>query len=96
MKGIILSSLASLIRRSEKNIKSDFIKPVTDLDHYDVYHIFNVRHPKRDALREYLLKHAADELKTNCYSSIALLIFALLFIIIAKILSKKQKESPKT
>lgn len=40
-----------------KNLKSDFIKPITDPDHYDVYHIFSIRHPKRDALKEYLLKN---------------------------------------
>lgn len=40
-----------------KNLKSDFIKPVTDSDHYDVYHIFNVRHTKRDTIKEYLLKN---------------------------------------
>ena len=31
------------------------IKPLRDPDYYDVYHIFNVRHPRRDALKEYLL-----------------------------------------
>lgn len=40
-----------------KNLKEDFIKPVVDKDYFDVYHIFNVRHPKRDQLREYLAKH---------------------------------------
>lgn len=38
-----------------KNLADDFIKPVVDEDCYDVYHIFNVRHEKRDSLREYLL-----------------------------------------
>jgi dTDP-4-amino-4,6-dideoxygalactose transaminase len=37
-------------------LKSDFIKPSLDEDYYDVYHIFNIRHPKRDELREYLRK----------------------------------------
>lgn len=40
-----------------KNLKSDFIKPIVDKDYYDVYHIFNVRHEKRDELKEYLLKN---------------------------------------
>lgn len=40
-----------------KDLKSDFVKPVTDPDHFDVYHIFCIRHPKRDALKEYLLKN---------------------------------------
>jgi dTDP-4-amino-4,6-dideoxygalactose transaminase len=33
----------------------DFIKPVFDPDYLDVFHIFAVRHTKRDALRQYLL-----------------------------------------
>lgn len=40
-----------------KNLKQDFIKPVLDTDYFDVYHIFNIRHPKRDALKEYLLNN---------------------------------------
>lgn len=40
-----------------KNLKQDFIKPVVDGDYLDVYHIFNIRHPKRDALKEYLLNN---------------------------------------
>jgi dTDP-4-amino-4,6-dideoxygalactose transaminase len=40
-----------------KHLKDDFIKPVVDENFYDVYHIFNIRHPKRDKLREYLLKN---------------------------------------
>lgn len=39
------------------NLKNDFILPVTDPDYFDVYHIFNVRHEKRDMLREYLKKN---------------------------------------
>lgn len=27
-------------------LKSDFIKPQVHLDYFDVYHIFNIRHPK--------------------------------------------------
>lgn len=34
-----------------------FIKPVVKKDYFDVYHIFNIRHQKRDKLREYLLKN---------------------------------------
>lgn len=37
-----------------EGLKSDFIKPSVHTDYCDVYHIYNVRHPKRDALREYL------------------------------------------
>lgn len=39
------------------NLKDDFIKPVVDENYYDVFHIFNIRHPKRDDLKEYLLKN---------------------------------------
>ncbi|MFM7023848.1 MAG: DegT/DnrJ/EryC1/StrS family aminotransferase [Flavobacteriales bacterium] len=39
------------------NLKSDFIKPQVHPDYFDVYHIFNIRHEKRDALKEYLLKN---------------------------------------
>lgn len=39
------------------NLKADFIKPVVDANYFDVYHIFNIRHPKRDALKEYLLEN---------------------------------------
>lgn len=36
------------------NLKADFILPVQDDDFYDVYHIFNIRHKKRDELQQYL------------------------------------------
>ena len=39
------------------HLKNDFIKPVQHPDYFDVYHIFNVRHPKRDALKAYLLQN---------------------------------------
>jgi dTDP-4-amino-4,6-dideoxygalactose transaminase len=38
-------------------LKSDFIKPQVHDDYYDVYHIFNIRHSKRDALKDFLLKN---------------------------------------
>jgi dTDP-4-amino-4,6-dideoxygalactose transaminase len=38
-------------------LKDDFIKPVVQPGYFDVYHIFNVRHPKRDALKAWLLQH---------------------------------------
>ena len=37
------------------NLTDDFIKPITDVDHFDVYHIFNIRHHNRDELKKYLL-----------------------------------------
>ena len=39
-----------------ENLKDDFIKPVVEKDFFDVYHIFNIRHEKRDELKEFLLK----------------------------------------
>lgn len=36
------------------NLKEDFILPATNDDFYDVYHIFNIRHIRRDELKEYL------------------------------------------
>ena len=36
---------------------SHFILPIVEEGYYDVYHIFNIRHPERDHLREHLLAH---------------------------------------
>jgi len=47
-----------------ENLKSDFIKPVQHPDYFDVFHIFNIRHEKRDQLREFLLK---NEIKTEIH-----------------------------
>jgi len=41
----------------QKELKSDFIKPQVTQHNYDVYHIYNIRHPKRDALKDHLLKN---------------------------------------
>jgi len=41
-----------------------FIKPIIDLDYYDVYHIYNIRHNERDQIREYLLK---NDIKTEIH-----------------------------
>ena len=51
-----------------KELKSDFIKPQVHADYFDVYHIFSIRHPKRDALKEYLLK---KEIKTEIHYPLA-------------------------
>lgn len=51
-----------------KNLKSDFIKPTVHPDYYDVYHIFNIRHSKRNELKEYLLK---NEIKTDIHYPVA-------------------------
>lgn len=47
-----------------KGLKSDFILPVVHSDCFDVYHIFNVRHEKRDELKAYLLK---NDIKTEIH-----------------------------
>ena len=39
------------------NLKNDFIKPQVHPDFFDVYHIYNIRHKKRDEIREFLLKN---------------------------------------
>jgi dTDP-4-amino-4,6-dideoxygalactose transaminase len=49
-------------------LKTDFITPVVHPDHHDVYHIFNVRHEKRDALKKYLLE---KDIKTEIHYPIA-------------------------
>lgn len=58
----------SLAKLYFDNLKDDFIKPVQDKDYLDVYHIFNIRHPKRDKLREFLLQH---NIKTEIHYPIA-------------------------
>jgi dTDP-4-amino-4,6-dideoxygalactose transaminase len=40
-----------------RNLKDDFILPQINKDYFDVYHIFNIRHAKRDLLKEYLQKN---------------------------------------
>ncbi|WP_316820149.1 DegT/DnrJ/EryC1/StrS family aminotransferase [Pedobacter gandavensis] len=47
-------SLASIYHQG---LKDDFIKPTVDPDFHHVYHIFNILHPKRDQLKQYLLDH---------------------------------------
>jgi dTDP-4-amino-4,6-dideoxygalactose transaminase len=47
-----------------KGLKSDFIKPVVSDDYYDVYHVFNIRHPERDKLKDFLLK---NNIKTDIH-----------------------------
>lgn len=38
-------------------ISNNFIKPVLNGDFNNVYHIFNIRHPERDRLKEYLMEN---------------------------------------
>ncbi|MES2528846.1 MAG: DegT/DnrJ/EryC1/StrS family aminotransferase [Bdellovibrionota bacterium] len=46
--------LASLYN---EKIKNHFIKPIVQESFFDVFHIYNILHPNRDALRDHLLKH---------------------------------------
>ena len=45
-----------------------YIKPEISVDSFDVYHIYNIRTPKRDELRAYLLK---NEIKTEIHYPLA-------------------------
>lgn len=47
-----------------ENLKDDFSKPVVDKDYYDIYHIFCIRHEKRNELKDYLLK---NDIKTEIH-----------------------------
>ncbi|UCG29035.1 MAG: DegT/DnrJ/EryC1/StrS family aminotransferase [Bacteroidales bacterium] len=40
-----------------ENLKEDFILPVIHREYLDVFHIFNIRHERRDEIREFLLKN---------------------------------------
>lgn len=40
-----------------EGLKEDFVKPIRNDHFFDVFHIFNIRHPKRDQLKEFLLKN---------------------------------------
>jgi dTDP-4-amino-4,6-dideoxygalactose transaminase len=51
-----------------EHLKSDFILPQRDENYFDVYHIFNIRHQKRDELRAYLLK---NNIKTEIHYPLA-------------------------
>ncbi len=45
-----------------------WVKPIKQKSFFDVYHIFNIRHKRRDALREYLLK---NEIQTAIHYPLA-------------------------
>lgn len=50
------------------NLPDWVVKPVRRDDEFDVFHIFGIRHPERDALRRHLLDH---EVKTEVHYPIA-------------------------
>ena len=66
--GKINAHKRKLAKIYNQGIKDDFIKPVTHTDFFDVYHIYTIRHPKRDKLREYLLTNG---IKTEIHYPIA-------------------------
>lgn len=39
------------------NLPTDIIKPQRSIDEFDVFHIYGIRHPRRDALRNFLLEN---------------------------------------
>lgn len=64
----ITSHKRSLAELYHAGLKSDFIKPQVHPDFYDVFHIYNVRHPRRDDLKEFLLK---NEIRTEIHYPVA-------------------------
>lgn len=48
---------AALAQIYQEGLKSDFVLPVKTADFKDVFHIYAIRHEKRDELKEYLLKN---------------------------------------
>ena len=52
----------------EKKLSNKFIKPVIEKDYFDVYHIYNIRHPERDKLKKHLLDNGV---KTEIHYPVA-------------------------
>lgn len=40
-----------------QGLEGDFVKPVVEENFFDVYHIYNIRHPRRNELKEYLAEN---------------------------------------
>lgn len=53
----IIAHKRNLARLYLEGLQGVLTCPSIHEDYFDVYHIFNVRHPRRDELRSYLLKH---------------------------------------
>lgn len=51
----IVSHKNNLAKIYLNGLSKDFILPVTSPDSYDAYHIFNIRHIRRDRLKQFLL-----------------------------------------
>ncbi|MCH7972842.1 MAG: DegT/DnrJ/EryC1/StrS family aminotransferase [Bacteroidetes bacterium] len=60
----INSHKRNLSKIYSENLNDDFIKPIIDDNYYDIYHIYSIRHPKRDKLKEYLIK---NDIKTEIH-----------------------------
>ncbi|MDG9781551.1 DegT/DnrJ/EryC1/StrS family aminotransferase [Metapseudomonas otitidis] len=41
----------------DNGLSDVFVKPVVDADFFDVYHIYNICHPQRDRLKQFLLEN---------------------------------------
>ena len=65
---LITEKKRRLAKLYHEQLKGDFIKPVVHPDFFDVYHIFNIRHPQRDKLRDHLLK---EGIKTEIHYPVA-------------------------
>ncbi|MCX6291824.1 MAG: DegT/DnrJ/EryC1/StrS family aminotransferase [Bacteroidetes bacterium] len=57
-----------LAKLYSENLKDDFIKPHHDENYYDVFHIYAIRHEKRDELKKYLLDNG---IKTDIHYPVA-------------------------
>ena len=66
--GEITKHKRKLAKLYYNNLDSGFIKPIVEKDFYDVYHIFNIRHKKRDELKSFLLERGV---KTEIHYPIA-------------------------
>lgn len=53
----IIKHKRELARLYLEGISENYVKPDINSDFFDVYHIFNIRHNKRDELKEFLLKN---------------------------------------
>jgi dTDP-4-amino-4,6-dideoxygalactose transaminase len=47
-----------LAAQYQQGLCEDFIKPCIQDGFYDVYHIYNIRHPRRDELKKYLVENS--------------------------------------
>jgi dTDP-4-amino-4,6-dideoxygalactose transaminase len=53
----IINHKRKLAALYSQGLKEDYIKPFVDERFYDTYHIYNIRHPKRDELKAYLFEN---------------------------------------